>query len=155
MESDMLGLEEEHAAAAVPLGADERGLSMGEEIITATGIVGEYAHPDAATNPDLFTIHQKRLFECSQHRARDRVRFHARRRAVDEESEGVTADTREGVRHRYRRLEAMGDLDQHAIADSVAERVVDGAEAVEVDGGHGDRPPGVMPLDERPARAAP
>src|SRR6185437_16839744 len=68
---------------------------------------------------------------------------------VDEQSEGVAAYTRECVRRRYRRLQAMGDLDQHAIPDRVSERVVDGAEAIEVDRGHGNRPAGVMSLGER------
>ena len=122
---------------------------MGEQIVAAARVVGEYAHPNAAANTDLLAIDQERLLESRQHPARDGVRFHACIHAVDEEPERVTADASERVGNRYRGLEAMSDLDQHAIADAVAVRLVDGAEPIEVDGGDGDRSPGGMPLGER------
>src|SRR5512146_3240868 len=119
------------------LAGDERGLGVSRQIIAAPRIVGTYSHPDAeadpdllAMDPDLLAMDEERLLERRQHRARDRVRFHPRSDAVDAQAEGVSAYAGGGVRRRYRRLETMGDLHQHAITHPMAERMVDGAESI-------------------------
>ena len=122
------------AMLAVSLGGVHRHIRVLQQLVGG-GCGAGRRDPDARVHVRLPAAEEERPLHRLQQRPRDRLgralvgRFEQHRELVAAESGGGVADP-------HRLLDAAGDLDEHLVADRVAEGVVDRLEVVEVEEQH-------------------
>ncbi len=88
---------------------------------------------DAGADHQGAAIHMQRLAQAVEHALRHLFGVHQAGQVVQQHDELVAAEARQVVARSQAAEQALGDFHQHAVADRVAETVIDQLEAVQVD----------------------
>jgi hypothetical protein len=137
-----VGGEEAVAAAAVVLGAVERGVGCAQQFVRAGAVGGCHGHADGQADKEFLAVVDDRLgdgFEQALAVRGDGCLAQVGRR----DHELVAADPRGDLIGLERAAQAIGHLAKHLVAHRVAVGVVDRLEAVEVEIHHGQLGAGV------------
>ena len=132
-----LGLEEAIGVAAFGLGSIERGVGVGEQGVTVSGVVGTDGDADAGRDA-------VDLRHCAGHaqRLQNGLGEPACRGGIGhtghQDREFVAAEARHHLALVQHRGDARGHRLQHCVAGGVAEQIVDFLEPVEVEAKHGE-----------------
>ena len=140
-------VEELVAGASVVLGPVHGDVGVRQDRIGRVGAVGAKRDPDACAHLRIVVAEAERGTERVEDALRERGRVVNALDVFAEHDELVAAEPRDRVTVAYRRLDSRGGLDQQLVADRVAERVVHGLEAVQVDEQHAER--ALVPADPR------
>ena len=142
-----VGFEHPEYAAAVGLGAIERGVGIAEQRRRVGAVVREERHADAEPDAKGVALELEIVRRRSPSAGR-RAQWPFRLRTVDDQRELVAADAGEKSAAGGR-SEALAHLAQQRVAGRMAEHVVDVLEAIEVEAQHRER----LRRRERRARA--
>ena len=122
------------AMLACGLGAVHRGVGVLDQVIRQLRMIGEQADADRGRNGELVAIIQPQWrIEDVDDRLRACPRFIGRGDVLDHHGELVAADAGDGPFASDRILQALRGGLEHAVADRMAERIVDVLEVVEVE----------------------
>ncbi len=144
--------EEIDAVAPARLGLVHRGVGMAHQLVHVGRVVGEHRDADAARDVQLQRLDQARRAQRGQQPLRDLQRLAAAGHAVQQHHEFVAAEAADDIGVADRLAQALRHELEQRVAGLVAERVVDGLEAVEVDEQHRDRLAGAGRLQHRLAQ---
>ena len=125
-------VEDLEAAAAAGLDALQGGVGALDQIGAGMAEILD-RDPDRGRQREAVDRRRERLREALGERGGGALVL-----ALGEHGELVAAEARERLGDVEHAVQARGDLDQHVVARLVAERVVDGAEAVQADQQDGD-----------------
>ena len=123
---------EREAVAAELLGAKQCHVRGAQQPFRVRGVIGIQARADAGAGGEHATVDDERLLQC-RHQPRG-VRFDllAGLHVLQQHRELIPAQAREQCIGARGGVQPLGDVLQHAIAEAVAERVVDRLEVVHI-----------------------
>lgn len=121
------------AAAAVPLGLVHRHVGAAQQVLGVQGVVGEDGDAGAGLQDEGQPVEVERRAEFADEPAGRALGAGGGVGDGQQDGELVAAEAGGLGTGRQGELEPLGDLQQQPVAREVAEGVVDGAEAVEVD----------------------
>jgi hypothetical protein len=125
--------------AAVLLGAVHRGVGLADQVLGGARQVHRDRDPDAGGDELLARAERERPGERRGHALGDADRQLRVLEVVADDAELVTAEAGDRVAGAQALDQPRGEHAQELVAGTVAERVVDELEAVEVDEQHRDR----------------
>ena len=135
------------------LGEIQRDVRVAQQLDGGAPVGGEAGDADAGRDVQGQRIEVERAVQRVEQLAGDALGLRAGRRRSARANSSPPRRARMPAPAR-RGLQAPGDLDQHAVAELVPERVVDGLEVIEVEQQHGARAgPRARPRPARPAGA--
>ena len=133
-----VGVEQLVAALAAALGAVHRGVGVAQDVLRALVAEGAPGDADADRGVDLLLAQRDRVAQLGEDPVGDADRVARVLHVRQEDPELVAGQARERVVGADALLQQLGEGDQQAVADRVAEAVVDVLEAVEVEAEDGE-----------------